>query len=1181
MRLILTIVFSLVALPGIFAQNFQPIQMIHELAQKTESYFEGYAEKVLPNTFNYHSFRHDVGASMLTRCLETPMPMAWKTATVPLEFNDDMGGFIWIAAIDLNSSGASFDVFFNGIKRFTIEASQNQNWSISGEEGGEMTFNSLLIDRHGDAHGYMTLNAPLEWIERGKEQEIKIKGSPSGQNTWMIVYTAQDALAYLQKSVEFSGLYSLQGLQEKGMYVMDLTTAPALVGKEVQIECGSFKRSHELVWYDKTAHAQVRIPERKMGEKLVIYDSRGEILSWDFSSELSQNSIMMGTGVLKNQLVEQSDEGFHLIAQRDYMPDLVTSILGLSNGPMAKSKILLMNSSHQDIAWMDSPEKCMVERDTMLLQPLFNRAAIDPDYRFDIEDALMVKEYVERHPENKELVKRLFDEGIISCGATYIQPYEEMYSGEALARQFYFGAKWLKDEYDYQADTYWNVDVPGRTLQMPQLMAKAGVTNLVATRQELGFYEWFSPDGSSIISYSNGHYGDSFGPLGDEYYIASDYLSKYSERWSPFYNQKSITPIVPVLSDWDMSPAKDYSSLISSWNSLKELKTATGEIVPVNLPEFKEVLAPDMFTAFRESHPVVPELHGERPALWLYIHGPSHQKAQKASREGDIMLTQAEKLATINGLLAGSFKTYPTQELHDAWEAKIYPDHGWGGNQGQITDDLFKSKYEFARSSARQIIDQQMDELGSQIAVNPKKGRPILVFNSLSWSRTSPGQNRMQFEEGEAQDISVFTADGEPVPVQIQEIEQYSDGSLASATFCFIAEEIPSLGYSTYYLKAEKTKASKPMPKQGKRLENEYYIIEFGAGGLSRIYDKELEKELINPDGFTAGEVFTLRSVGNGAGEFDQVQQPDTVGFDKTGNYRTAWKLVEEGPVYTAYAYRQPIRNAVAEQKVIIYNNIKQIDFETAVKNWEGILYREYRMALPIDGEEGKVVYEVPYGKLEVGVDEMEGAAGERYGVDCKEIHPRAIQNWINVSHEDFGLTLSSSVVAFDYIDVTGTSYGTTLVQPILFASRRSCHGLGNEYLQTGDHEFNFSLFSHPAGWEQGYKKGIEANEKLLVVSDCRPFADATLPEQMSFFSLESTHVNLSVIKKAEDSNDIVIRGYEVEGITALTKLQSHFKFDKLSKTNLIEEVQHINDLQGAPMLKFGAFAIETWKLSK
>ena len=62
-------------------------------------------------------------------------------------------------------------------------------------------------------------------------------------------------------------------------------------------------------------------------------------------------------------------------------------------------------------------------------------------------------------------------------------------------------------------------------------------------------------------------------------------------------------------------------------------------------------------------------------------------------------------------------------------------------------------------------------------------------------------------------------------------------------------------------------------------------------------------------------------------------------------------------------------------------------------------------MALPVNAENGKIVYEVPYGKLEVGKDEMKGAAGERYQVVAEDIHPRAMQNWINVSSDNIGVT--------------------------------------------------------------------------------------------------------------------------------------------------------------------------------
>jgi Leu/Phe-tRNA-protein transferase len=63
-------------------------------------------------------------------------------------------------------------------------------------------------------------------------------------------------------------------------------------------------------------------------------------------------------------------------------PETVKSLLNLSNSNLSEGKIFLMNSSHQDIAWMDSPEKCIIERDTMLLTPLYDRAIIDPSYRY-------------------------------------------------------------------------------------------------------------------------------------------------------------------------------------------------------------------------------------------------------------------------------------------------------------------------------------------------------------------------------------------------------------------------------------------------------------------------------------------------------------------------------------------------------------------------------------------------------------------------------------------------------------------------------------------------------------------------------------------------------------------------------------------------------------------------------
>jgi alpha-mannosidase len=836
-------------------------------------------------------------------------------------------------------------------------------------------------------------------------------------------------------------------------------------------------------------------------------------------------------------------------------PETVKSLIDLSNSNLVRGKIYLMNSSHQDIAWMDSPEKCVIERDTMLLTPLYNRAILDPSYRFDVEDALMIKEFIQRHPDRKEGITRLLMNGQISCGASYIQPYEEMYSGEALARQFYFGTGWLKQVFNYHANTYWNPDVPGRTLQMPQLLSKAGTKYMLISRFEKGIYRWYAPDNSYVTAYSPGHYAESFEALQKDFYEAADYLARNSMIWNSYFSESSQIAAIPVLSDWDMSPAKDYSNLIRQWNNLSSLPKANGSYTSINLPVIELSLTPTFIKIFESQASNIPSVKGERPAVWLYIHGPSHQKAIRTSREGDILLTVAEKFAVANALINGSYAGYPENELSDAWEAKIFPDHGWGGKHGDITDNYFSGKYIFAKNEAEKIIDRTLAEISSKINIFTDKGIPVTVYNSLSWKRTDVAAFTKGFDRSSARNLVLTDAKGNLIPIQLSHPTYYEDGSIKSVNIHFIATDVASVGYKTYYLKTAPAINRTNTPDFYPYFENNFYRIGFTDGGLSEIFDKELNLPVVNTKEMKAGEVFTLHSEGNGAGEFADIQQPDMKGYDRAANYKANWRIDEDGDVYSAFINRQPIRNAVVEERIVIYKDIKRIDFEIALLNYEGVLYREYRMALPVNMKNGQVSYEVPFGVVNVGKDEMGGAAGERYIIPCKDVHPRGIENFIGISNREFGITLSSTVAVADYINPNGLTSDNQILQPILLASRKSCHGEGNEYLQTGDHYFSFSLFSHKPGWENGFRSGRQANEKLIVVTGYQSFKTASLPEEMSFFNLGSDNVVISAIKKAENDNALVFRVYELFGKPAEATITCFKPFKQASKTNLIEEI--------------------------
>ncbi len=189
----------------------------------------------------------------------------------------------------------------------------------------------------------------------------------------------------------------------------------------------------------------------------------------------------------------------------------------VSESALAEGDILLSLTTHQDLGWVDEIENCVIMRDTQWITPFMQRMRDEDSFEMDIEQASVIQEYIGRHPEKKTEITKRLKEGRMLIGGTYTQPYEEMYFAESLARQFYLGKLWLKQEFEgYNATSYYNSDVPGRSLQMPQLMAKAGIENMFVSRHGRGVFDWYSPDGSKVTTYTPGHYIDFYNILAKE-----------------------------------------------------------------------------------------------------------------------------------------------------------------------------------------------------------------------------------------------------------------------------------------------------------------------------------------------------------------------------------------------------------------------------------------------------------------------------------------------------------------------------------------------------------------------------------------------------------------------------------------------------------------------------------------
>jgi len=95
--------------------------------------------------------------------------------------------------------------------------------------------------------------------------------------------------------------------------------------------------------------------------------------------------------------------------------------------------------------------------------------------------------------------------------------------------------------------------------------------------------------------------------------------------------------------------------------------------------------------------------------------------------------------------------------------------------------------------------------------------------------------------------------------------------------------------------------------------------------------------------------------------------------------------------------------------------------------------------------------------------------------------------------------------------------------------------------MDQGWHRFRVRLVPHAGSWlEAGVvRKAWELNEPVLVhLESAHPGA---LPGRASFLEADAPNVHLTVLKKSEDGDVLIVRGYESAGVATRTNLRLPF----------------------------------------
>jgi alpha-mannosidase len=842
------------------------------------------------------------------------------------------------------------------------------------------------------------------------------------------------------------------------------------------------------------------------------------------------------------------------------------------------SGVVALNCTcHNDLGWLNTQEKTADFRSADIILPTMKLLEDDPEFCYSMESTAYLMEFLARHPERREEMTRYMREKRFMWGASYVQNQEVHVGPEKLVRQFYFGRKWLKQTFP-GVDTHFYVktDPPSMTLQMPQILARAGVKYHIQGRMPYGFYRWEAPDGSFVLTYAY-HYVDPLrllDPKGNHGWLsyATQREYYYAPRHLPhmfIYDYTSdYLPPQPLLPPYARQQNAAMSRFAATWNQ-------HNPTTPIHPPKIVFVTPEGFLDKFSE-HPLdITTLKGDWPFSWAYYDEPSNREALLAGREAHNRLLTAERIFAALGLEEG-FSEYPQQQFAEAWRANCWPDHGWGGNQGIITDAVYHASYQ----KSKQLADELLAEAGSRLLKTiSKPSYQLAVFNPLTWERTDVVRCRFQKPAGwEA--FSLRDESGRAVPYEIGA----ENGS--QTELMFVAEAVPSLGSHGYSFEPSTTHVSLTQ-LTGRQVENNFFKVIFGDGGIKSLFDKRLKWEVLRTAKFDGGEVIQFTAPGMAWEDPENVTMEN---FDQTSHHAFPFTKFTQSALGVTAVREARFKHFLLREHFHLYHQLDRLDITLEIIDWDGQKERELRAVFPINLEAARFTYEVPFGKVEMGKDELDftllppdpdtAFSPDIYGGDHPLAYREAI-NWIDASDRKYlghGCLSASDTTVHLFRDETSDPVSYPLLQHVLLSTRKSLAWNPDYWFtQKGTHRYRMAMLPHPGDWRRRYREAIGFNYPLTAfVGPGAPSTHSGGPALETFLRLEPNNLVLTALKKSEDDNRLVIRFYEAEGFETPARVSFPKPIKQAWSASLIEDDEAPLQLSSDGSLQF---SVNPWEI--
>ena len=669
----------------------------------------------------------------------------------------------------------------------------------------------------------------------------------------------------------------------------------------------------------------------------------------------------------------------------------------------------------------------------------------------------------------------------------------------------------------------WLPDVFGYSAALPQILQKCGIPYFMTTKiswnefnkMPYDTFEWEGIDGTRVLTHfvPTRDYNKAAVEGGTEtehFTTYNGYInpSQMKGAWAR-YSQKYLNEEVLCsfgFGDGGGGPTKDMLE-----NQRRLAKGLPG------MPRTKMSTAKEFFHVLDKhvtGKKYLPTWVGE---LYLEYHRGTYTsmaRNKKFNRKAEFAYQNEEMYAMMDAQTAGG--AYPEKELHEGWEVILrnqFHDILPGSSIKEVYDDS-KAEYEGIFAENKALTDATLAHIAAGVKA-PKHS--LVVYNPNSAA---------------AYDLVTFTVpEGMGEPAVYDGETKLAVQKTADGAYVFFAAGVPGKGYKTYIVKEEAADTTPTMEVSTEVMENEFFKIEYNEKGqFAKIYDKKADRDVLKPG--KAGNVIVSyedRPHNYDAWDVNNYYTEKSWDIDQV----SAMEVVENGPVRACVKVERKYLDSTITQFIYLYHDIPRIDIKNVI-DWKEhqIFVKDY---FPIDVHTNEATFDIQYGNVKRDTHDNTSWDFAKFEV-CHH-------KWMDVSEDGYGVSM-----------LNDCKYGVGVRNGVIGMSMLKSAIHPNPEADKEMHEFTYSVYPHQGGWREAgtVKQAYQINNPLTY--SWKENEEGTLAPEYSLVSSDQDNAVVEVVKKAEDSDAVIVRLYECYNRRTPVTLIFGKELTSVVECNMMEE---------------------------